>query len=84
MKGSEIRWSERDGGWEVLIPSNAFKNANSSFFCSKPFRLVLPNLQDLYPHLNAYIDRHRAVLLAGPDDPGTLFVKTVKTTSKHA
>lgn len=36
MKGSEIRWS--DGGWEVLIPSNAFKNANSSFFGSKPFR----------------------------------------------
>lgn len=84
MKRGEIRWSERDGGWEVLIPSNAFKNANSSFFGSKPFRLVLPNLQDLYPHLNAYIERHRAVLLAGAEDPGTLFVKTVKTKTKDA
>jgi hypothetical protein len=84
MKRGEIRWSERDGGWEVLIPSNAFKKANSSFFGSKPFRLVLPNLQDLYPHLNAYIERHRAVLLAGAEDPGTLFVKTVKTKTTDA
>lgn len=38
MKRGEIRWSDRDNGWEVLIPSNAFKNANSSFFGSKPFR----------------------------------------------
>ncbi|PJR12752.1 hypothetical protein [Sinorhizobium meliloti] len=84
MKRGEIRWSDRDRGWEVLIPSNAFKNANSSFFGSKPFRLVLPDLQDLYKYLNAYIERHRGVLLAGADDPGTLFVKTVKTTSKDA
>lgn len=84
MKRGEIRWSERDRGWEVLIPSNAFKNANSSFFGSKPFRLVLPDLQDLYKYLNAYIERYRGVLLAGADDPGTLFVKTVKTTSKDA
>jgi len=55
MKRGEIRWSERDDGWEVLIPSNAFKNSNSSFFGSKPFRLVLPDLMDLYHHLNAYI-----------------------------
>lgn len=84
MKRGEIRWSERDHGWEVLIPSNAFKNANSSFFGSKPFRLVLPNLQGLYDHLNAYIERHRRVLLGGAEDPGTLFVKTVKATSKEA
>lgn len=84
MKRGELRWSERDGGWEVLIPSKAFKNANSSFFGSKPFRLILPNLLDLYKYLNAYIDRHRGVLLAGEEDPGTLFVKTVKITSKNA
>lgn len=84
MKRGEIRWSERDHGWEVLIPSNAFKNANSSFFGSKPFRLVLPNLQGLYDYLNAYIERHRQVLLGGAEDPGTLFVKTVKATSKEA
>lgn len=84
MKHGELRWSERDRGWEVLIPSKAFKNANSSFFGSKPFRLILPDLLDLYKYLNAYIERHRRVLLAGEEDPGTLFVKTVKTTSRDA
>jgi hypothetical protein len=84
MKRGELRWSERDQGWEVLIPAIAFKNANSSFFGSKPFRLVLPDLLDLYSYLNAYIDRHRQVLLGRSPDPGTLFVKTVKTTSHDA
>lgn len=81
MKRGELRWSDRDGGWEVLIPAVAFKNANSSYFGSKPFRLVLPNLLGLYDHLEAYVDRHRRILLAGADDPGTFFVKTVKQTS---
>ncbi len=84
MKRGEIRWSDRDRGWEVLVPANAFKNANSSFFGSKPFRLVLPDLLDLYKYLNAYIGRHRGVLLAGADDPGTLFVKTVKASGTDA
>jgi hypothetical protein len=64
MRRGEIRWSERDHGWEVLIPSNAFKNSNSSFFGAKPFRLVLPDLMDLYHYLNAYIDRKRDFLCA--------------------
>lgn len=79
-----MRWSDRDAGWEVLIPAVAFKNATSSYFGNKPFRLVLPDLGGLYDHLEAYIDRHRAVLLAGARDPGTFFVKTVKTTSANA
>lgn len=81
MKRGEIRWSDRDSGWEVLIPAVAFKNATSSYFGSKPFRLILPNLGGLYDYLEAYIARHRAALLAGAADPGTLFVKTVKSTS---
>ncbi len=84
MKCGELRWSDRDHGWEVLIPSVAFKNSGSSFFGQKPFRLVLPDLLDLYDYLDAYIDRHRGVLLGGAKDPGTLFVKTVKTTSVDA
>ncbi|MBB4189313.1 hypothetical protein GGE07_005995 [Sinorhizobium terangae] len=84
MKRGELRWSDRDRGWEVLVPANAFKNANSSFLGSKPFRLILPDLLDLYKYLNAYIERHCGVLLAGADDPGTLFVKTVKANSKDA
>lgn len=84
MKRGELRWSERERGWEVSIPSNAFKNSGSSFFGQKPFRLVLPNLLGLYIYLNAYIERHRKVLLGRAPDPGTLFVKTVKTTSVDA
>ncbi|RTM01792.1 hypothetical protein EJV44_01260 [Ancylobacter aquaticus] len=83
-KRGELRWSERDQGWEVFIPSVAFKNANSSFFGSKPFRLVLPDFGNLYHHLEAYIGRHRRVLLKAAADPGTLFIKTVKTTSTDA
>ncbi|AYM60613.1 hypothetical protein [Agrobacterium fabrum] len=84
MKRGELRWNERERGWEVFIPSNAFKNSGSSFFGQKPFRLVLPDLLDLYTYLNAYIERHRKVLLGRAADPGTLFVKTVKTTSVDA
>ncbi len=84
LKCGELRWSDRDHGWEVLIPSVAFKNSGSSFFGQKPFRLILPNLLDLYKYLDAYIDKHRGVLLGGAKDPGTLFVKTVKTTSIDA
>ena len=84
MKCGELRWSDRENGWEVLIPSVAFKNSGSSFFGQKPFRLILPDLMDLYKYLEAYIDRHRSVLLGSAKDPGTLFVKTVKTTSLDA
>lgn len=84
MKRGELRWSERDVGWEVLIPSIAFKNADSSYFGNKPFRLILPDLGGLYNYIEAYIDRHRRALLGGAQDPGTFFVKTVKTTSKDA
>jgi hypothetical protein len=84
LKRGELRWSEREQGWEVLIPSVSFKNASSSFFGSKPFRLVLPDLADLYVYLESYMNRHRARLLGNAPDPGTFFVKTVKTTSADA
>ena len=83
-KQGELRWSERDNGWEVFIPSVAFKNAHSSYFGKRPFRLVLPDLEGLYPMLEAYLSRHRAVLLRGANDPGTFFVKTMKQSSKSA
>lgn len=84
MKRGEIRWSSRDHGWEILIPSVAFKNANLSFFGAKPFRLVLPDLGGLYELLDAYVDRHRFRLLGPAADPGTFFVKTAKMTSTNA
>ena len=59
MKRCEIRWSDKDRGWEIVIPSVAFKNANSSFFGSKSFRLVLPGFRDLCKHIGDYVDIHR-------------------------
>ena len=76
-KLGEMRWSDRDGGWEVLIPSIAFKNATSSFFGSKPFGLVMPDLAGLY---DAYIDRLRAVLINEPKYPATFFVNVGQAT----
>jgi len=84
LKCGELRWSDRDNGWEVLIPANAFKNASSSFFGQKPFRLVLPDLLDLYHYIEAYVSRHRAALLGETKDPGTFFVKTTKSNTKDA
>lgn len=84
LRRGELRWSDRDRGWEVLIPANAFKNASSSFFGQKPFRLVLPDLLDLYKYIDAYVGRHRAALLGDIADPGTFFVKTTKVNTKDA
>jgi hypothetical protein len=84
MNCGELRWSDRDCGWEAFIPSVAFKNASSSFFGSKPFRLILPDLGGLYERIDAYLDRHRACLLGPVTDPGTFFVKTAKKNSASA
>lgn len=83
-KRGELRWSERDAGWEIFIPAVAFKNATSSFFGSRPFRLVLPDLGGLYGYIDHYIDRGRALLLRTAADPGTFFVKSVKVSSRDA
>lgn len=84
LKCGELRWSERDQGWEVFVPCAAFKNAGSAYFSKRPFRLLLPDLRDLYSWLDAYVVTHRRVLLAGASDPGTVFVKTRKRTSTDA
>ncbi|UUL82596.1 hypothetical protein [Sphingomonas qomolangmaensis] len=84
LRRGELHWNARDQGWEVLIPSIAFKNANSSFFGKRPFRLLLPDFDGLYAHIDAYLARHRLLLLNGAADPGTFFVKTVKRTSSDA
>lgn len=83
-KRGELRWNDREQGWELFIPSVAFKNSSSSFFANRPFRLVLPDLGNLYAYIDYYLERGRGLLLSGSRDPGTLFVKTVKTTSRNA
>jgi hypothetical protein len=84
LRRGELRWSPRDGGWEVFAPANAFKNSGSSFFGGQPFRLVLPDIAGLYAEIDAYLTRHRAILLARADDPGPFFVKTAKQNSAAA
>ena len=84
QKCGEIRWSDRDNGWEVFIPSVAFKNAHSSFFSGKPFRLVLPDLCGLYAQIERYVNGGRSLLLGKAEDPGTFFVKSAKTSSSIA
>lgn len=85
-----MKWLSRglsrfgDECWEVLIPARAFKNHNSSFFGSKPFRLVLPDLGGLYQAIESWIDRHRLRLIGPAEDPGTFFVKSVKRSSTNA
>lgn len=82
LRRGELRWNVREEAWEVLIPAVAFKNAHSSFFGGKPFRLSLPDLGNLYEYIDAYLTRHRPELLARAADPGTLFVKSVNSRSR--
>ena len=84
LKRGELRWSDRNSGWEVFIPAVAFKNSGSTFFGSKPFRLILPDLAGLYAQIDAYVDKHRPRLLRGVSDPGVLFVKSVSRRSLDA
>ena len=62
LKRGELRWSDRDGGWEVFIPCAAFKNAGSAYFSKKPFRLVLPDLGGLYAALRKRGHSHARAL----------------------
>jgi hypothetical protein len=72
----ELRWNDVDLQWEVLIPAVAFKNAKSSyFFRGTPYFRVIPDVDNLYATIAAYLDRHRPALLAANPDPGTFFVK---------
>ena len=72
----ELRWNDTDLQWEVLIPASAFKNAKSSyFFRAKPYFRVLPDVDNLYAIIAAYVERHRSTLLGAQHDPGTFFVK---------
>lgn len=84
LKRGELRWNAREGGWEIFIPCSAFKNAKSAYFGKRPYRLILPDLGDLYHWIDVYLGRHRSELLRNATDPGTFFVKTVKRNTTDA
>jgi hypothetical protein len=81
LRRGELRWSERDNGWEVFIPALAFKNADSEFFQKKPFRLLLPDLENLYAVIEQYLEKHRAVLVGPFPDSGSFFARTAKSAT---
>lgn len=83
QRRGELRWRAKDGVWEVLIPAAAFKNAESSFFGGKPFRLSLPDVGGLYRYVDDYLDHHRPLLLGDADDPGTFFIKSKSARTRE-
>ena len=81
LRRGELRWSERDHGWEVFIPALAFKNSDSEFFQKKPFRLLLPDCENLYAFIEEYLERHRAALVGPFPDSGSFLVRTAKSAT---
>lgn len=84
LRRAELRWCEAEGVWEVFAPAAAFKNAGSSFFRGRPYRLRLPDVAGLYAALDAYLGEARPRLLGGAEDPQTLFVKTATRITADA
>lgn len=82
LQRGEIRWRNAENCWEVFMPALAFKNASSSYFKGRPFRVDLANLDGLYDHIEAYIQRHRSVLLNGYPDPDTFFVRSARSGTR--
>lgn len=83
MRRGELRWNGTCNKWEIFIPAVAFKNGDSSFFKGKPFRLLLPDVDVLYPLIDSYIDKHRNMLLGSTTNLDTFFVSSA-TTSKSS
>jgi hypothetical protein len=73
----ELRWNKMSSMWEIFMPVSAFKNSKSSFFSNKPYRLELPDFDDLYFYIERYININRAMLLRISPDPQTFLVRTM-------
>jgi hypothetical protein len=78
LRQGELRWKSEDRAWEVIIPSVAFKNGQSSFFCGRPFHMTLPDLEGLYGWIKRYIEIDRLRLLDTHSDPHTFFVRAYR------
>lgn len=70
----ELRKVEDGSAWEVFVPRSAFKNAKSKLYRGRPFRMVLPDVDNLYERLALYVDHCRSYLAADVEDPGWLFI----------
>ncbi|MEP7355321.1 MAG: hypothetical protein ABI824_18980 [Acidobacteriota bacterium] len=79
LERGEIRWNSGDRVWEVFIPAIAIKNGSGEFFRGRPFQATLPDLENLYWWIKIYLWKHRARLLDGNRDPGTFFVRSMRS-----
>ena len=79
LERGEIRWNSADRVWEVFIPAVAIKNGRGDFFRGRPFQAALPDLENLYWWIKIYLEKHRARLLDGNRDPGTFFVRSMRS-----
>ena len=84
LKCGEMRWSSHDAGWEIFVPVTAFKNVRSPFFAGNPYCFVLPNLENLYAHIDEYLSIHRKLLVGRGIDMGTFFVRSVRSPKTSA
>ena len=66
----------------VRIPRAAFKNSTSRAVEDEN-TIVIPDHDQMYREMEEYLGQ-REVLLAGHDDPGTFFIKTVSSRSSSA
>jgi len=82
LRRGELRWNTIRSAWEVFIPAKAFKNGESSYFKGRPYRLFLPDLECLYDHIDAYLGKHRPVLVNGNPDPGTVFIRSAHSSRR--
>lgn len=68
--------------FNVRIPREAFKNSTSRAVEDEN-TIVIPDHDQMYREIEEYFGQ-REVLLAGHDDPGTFFIKTVSPRSSSA
>jgi hypothetical protein len=56
LQRGEVRWRNAGNCWEVFIPALAFKNASSSYFKGRPFRVDLANLASMTTSTSIFSD----------------------------
>lgn len=71
----ELRRDEY-GGWEVVVPRAAFKNAHSGAFSGEPFRVRLPDWDGLHERIQIYLRKARPMLARQNPETDALFVST--------
>lgn len=78
LRRGELQWDTRRGHWHAVVPRTGFKNAASPVFANGAYIAPLPDPGPLNDLIEAFLGRHRKVLIGRRGDPGTLFVNPVE------